>query len=115
MPRRQADANGRLMLPEQFIPLGRQILVRACRQTALWQRQRQGLGQLTVGVNLSARQFQQRDLLEIIRAILQTSGLAPQSLELEITESTVMADVAQAAQTLKRPYAMGVKLALDDF
>ncbi len=123
MPRRQADADGRLMLPEQFIPLaewtgliippGRPILKQACRQTALWQRQ--GFGQFTMGGNLSARQFQQRDLLEIIRAILQTRGLAPQSLELEVTESTFMANVAQADQTFKQLYAIGVKLALDDF
>jgi diguanylate cyclase (GGDEF)-like protein/PAS domain S-box-containing protein len=115
--------HGRVIAPNQFIPLaeetglivklGERLLEMACRQTAKWRAQ--GFGQLKVAVNLSARQFQQQDLLEMVRSVLERTGLPPEGLELEITESTVMANVAQAAQILKSLAAMGVRLGLDDF
>ena len=68
-----------------------------------------------MGVNLSARQFQQADLLQQITAALDESGLDPRLLELEITEGILMEDPLAAAEVLRRIAAMGIRLALDDF
>ncbi|SDS98328.1 diguanylate cyclase (GGDEF) domain-containing protein [Friedmanniella luteola] len=113
-----------LVPPDQFIPLaeetglinvlGRWVLEEACRQGRLWQL---ALGDptLQVAVNVSARQFQQVDLVEQVATVLRTTGLPPASLLLEITETAVMGDPAKAAATMRRLAAHGVRFALDDF
>ncbi|CAA7626774.1 putative Diguanylate cyclase [Candidatus Terasakiella magnetica] len=96
-----------------IIPIGQWVLETACRQMAIWRQAALPIGM--VAVNLSARQFQDPQLLENIAGILATSGLPPQSLELELTESTVMANPAQAAHSLDRLRQMGISIAVDDF
>jgi EAL domain-containing protein (putative c-di-GMP-specific phosphodiesterase class I) len=74
-----------------------------------------GYSPISVAVNLSARQFRQEDLAERVGSIVRASGLPPQRLELEITESMVMRDPDAAADAMKRLRAMGIRLAMDDF
>ena len=69
----------------------------------------------TIAVNLSARQFQQRDLVTCVEATLQASGLPPARLELEITESAIMQDVESAIDMMHALHDVGVRLAIDDF
>jgi len=74
-----------------------------------------GYPPISVAVNLSARQFRQEDLADRVGSIVRASGLPPQRLELEITESMVMRDPDAAADAMKRLRAMGIRLAMDDF
>jgi diguanylate cyclase (GGDEF)-like protein/PAS domain S-box-containing protein len=109
--------------PSQFIPLaedtglivpiGKWVLETACAQNMAWQRE--GLPPITVAVNLSARQFADENLLKNITTALQETGLAPELLELEITESMVMQNAEQAIKLLVAIKQMGVRLAVDDF
>ena len=96
-----------------ILPLGEWVLREACTQATAWARQ--GLDPGSMAVNLSARQFRQADLLEKVAATLRETGLAPGSLELEITESMVASQVDSAVATLHRLNALGVRLAIDDF
>ena len=112
-----------LLMPGQFIdiaeetgdivPMGLWILREACRQTREWQ-VRLGLPSLQISVNLSARQFQEPDLVETIRVVLDETGLPPSSLILEITESGLM---QRTAGTVGRLADCGrsAHLAIDDF
>ncbi len=97
----------------QIIPLGEQVLRMACQQSRSWQDQ--GLPPLRLAVNLSARQFQQRDLVETVDRALAETGLSPHFLQLEITEHVAMQDAEFTAATLKRLRDMGVQVAIDDF
>jgi diguanylate cyclase (GGDEF)-like protein/PAS domain S-box-containing protein len=109
--------------PSQFIPLaedtglivpiGKWVLETACAQNMAWQRE--GLLPIGVAVNLSARQFANENLLKDIASALQETGLAPELLELEITESMVMQNAEQAIKLLAAIKQMGVRLAIDDF
>ncbi|RFC40191.1 MAG: PAS domain S-box-containing protein/diguanylate cyclase (GGDEF) domain-containing protein [Candidatus Nitrotoga sp. CP45] len=111
------------VLPAQFIPIaeenglippiGEWVLREACRQNQEWRKL--GLAKITMAVNLSAVQFRQKNLGEIIKAILYESGLAPSGLELEITEGVVMQDAEAAILLLEDMKAMGLKLSVDDF
>lgn len=113
-----------LVRPDEFIPLaeetglilplGRWILAAACRQAAIWAGQR-GARPLLMSVNLSARQFQHPDLVAEIAAILDQTGLRPECLSLEITETVMMEDAAMTNATLRQIAALGVQLSLDDF
>jgi len=96
-----------------IVPLGEWTLRTACRQARAWRVA--GLPQLTVSVNLSARQFRLPGLTAMIAQILQQTGLEPESLELELTESSAMEDAAATTATLQELRALGVQLALDDF
>ncbi len=112
-----------MIAPGDFIPvaeesgfilqIGAWVLREACRQAVAWQRA--GLRPVTVAVNLSARQFRQPELVELIRTILAESGLAPQWLELEITESTLMDQAGETLARLRQLKEMGIRLAVDDF
>ncbi|MBV8472044.1 MAG: EAL domain-containing protein, partial [Hyphomicrobiales bacterium] len=109
--------------PKQFIPLaeetglivpiGRWVLNTACAQAMAWRRQ--GLPPLSLAVNLSPRQFSDETLLQDIDAALAASGLPPELLQLEITESMVMHNVARAIELLDIIRSRGVRLAIDDF
>ncbi len=94
-------------------PLGEWVLRAACRQNVAWQRA--GLPALCVSVNFSLRQFQQTNLVEMIDQMILESGLDPKYLEMELTESAVMKDTAQAIETLNRLKLLGIKISLDDF
>ncbi len=109
--------------PNDFIPLaeetglivliGRWVLNTACQQSARWQQQ--GLLPVCMSVNLSHRQFYDEHLIGDIQQALETSGLHPDHLELEITESMVMQNTNRAIEILKGIKALGVRLAIDDF
>ncbi|RJF99239.1 EAL domain-containing protein [Noviherbaspirillum saxi] len=96
-----------------IVPIGVWVLRTACRQSMAWQRA--GMGPLRIAVNLSARQFYQQDLVATIRDILAETGLEPQLLELELTESMMMNDVEVAVDILRNLKAIGVQLSIDDF
>ncbi|MCC2974940.1 EAL domain-containing protein [Massilia sp. IC2-476] len=96
-----------------IVPIGAWVLHTACRQNVRWQRA--GLGPLRIGVNLSARQFAEPDLVQTVRSVLDETGLQADSLEIELTESMMMADVESAIETMHCLKAMGVKLSIDDF
>jgi diguanylate cyclase (GGDEF)-like protein len=112
-----------MVAPMKFIPIaeetglivsiGKWVLKTACTQNVAWQQM--GLPHLNMGVNLSARQFADEDLLRDITAILEETGMRPDLLEFEITESTFMHDVDKAMSTLKEFRDMGVRLAMDNF
>jgi diguanylate cyclase (GGDEF)-like protein len=96
-----------------IVPIGEWVLRNACKQAKLWHR-KYGT-QMTVSVNLSARQFQQPDLVDQVRAALREAGLPPEMLELEITESSAMQNAENAIHTLRELKALGVKISMDDF
>ena len=96
-----------------IVPLGKWVLRTACRQNIVWQRA--GLPPVCMAVNLSPRQFSDPDLVADIAAVLSETGMAPQLLEIEITESIVMHDTDRAVKVLGAIKALGVRLALDDF
>ncbi|AFL73801.1 EAL domain-containing protein [Thiocystis violascens] len=96
-----------------IVPLGEWVLREACRQNRAWQIA--GLPPLTVAVNLSARQFAAGDLVALTAEVLTATGLAPEYLELELTESAVMADTEGFIETTRRLKALSVALSIDDF
>ena len=94
-------------------PIGEWVIYEACRQTKAWQEA--GVSDLKVAVNLSGRQFTDRQLLEKIAKTLEETGLDPPYLELEITESTIMNDIESTISVLEKLSEMGMALAIDDF
>jgi diguanylate cyclase (GGDEF)-like protein len=95
-----------------IVPIGRWVLERACHQAADWARA--GLT-LDIAVNVSAYQLSRKGFAEVVRLALQASGLDPSRLTLELTESTLMRDVAAAREALEAIKALGVQVAIDDF
>ena len=112
-----------LVGPDEFIPLaesrglitpiGRWVLHEACRQLKAWHDE--GLPRVPVAVNLSAIEFRQRDVVGEIAQVLQSAGLAPQYLEVEITESALMQQADHTRTTLQALQALGVAVTVDDF
>lgn len=112
-----------LVLPERFIhiaeecglliPLGRWVLREACTQAVRWRDS--GLGAVSIAVNVSAMEFRHRDFFEHALAIFEATGVDPACLQLELTESVLMRDVAASACLLAKFKAMGVQIAVDDF
>ncbi|MBT2337220.1 EAL domain-containing protein [Variovorax paradoxus] len=112
-----------LISPAQFIPLaeetglvvpiGEWVLRTACFQNRAWQDA--GLPAFSVSVNVSARQFRERTLIEQVAQALEESGLDARFLELELTESLIMEDLEKALLSMKALQAMGVQLSIDDF
>ncbi len=96
-----------------IVPLGAWVIRAACRQNKAWQEA--GLPNLRVSVNLSARQFYDKELAQSIAAMLEQAGLAPHTFGIELTESLVMADVEHAVEILHQLHAIGVQLSIDDF
>jgi diguanylate cyclase (GGDEF)-like protein/PAS domain S-box-containing protein len=97
-----------------ILPLGEWVMRTACAQTKQWQEQ--GFyQQLKVAVNLSAQQFRQPDLVDMVNAILLETGLNPECLELELTESILVEGAETAINLMRRIKQLGVNLALDDF
>ncbi|ALP63959.1 MULTISPECIES: sensor domain-containing protein [Paraburkholderia] len=120
---RWSDPEVGLIPPSQFIPVAEEsgligplsewVLREACRQNKAWQDE--GLPPARVSVNLSARQFQQRDIAKLVMQVLEETGLDPQYLELELTESTIMRNAEEAVSMLNELHALGIGLAIDDF
>lgn len=112
-----------LLYPAEFIGLaednglivsiGEWVLRTACLQSKSWQDA--GYDPLRVAVNLSARQFQQPGLVEVVAHVLKDTGLDPHLLEVELTEGSIMKDPNQAIRKLHELKAMGVKISVDDF
>ncbi len=112
-----------LIMPSQFIPLleetgliipvGEWILRQACWDQQAWAET--GHDPVPVAINLSARQFRNRDLIDMIHAVLKDTGTDPRLIELEITESNVMDEPEFALRTLQSAHNMGMRIAIDDF
>ncbi len=112
-----------LIEPSRFIPLaedtgmiepiGEWVLRTACRQYKAWQEK--GIIIDRLSINVSSRQFMQRKFVDIVYKALSATGMSPERLELEITESLLMEDRIDTVYILEELHAMGVKLAIDDF
>jgi diguanylate cyclase (GGDEF)-like protein/PAS domain S-box-containing protein len=92
-----------------IIPIGEWVLREACREAASWPRP------LQIAINLSPIQFRHGDLPELVHSILLQTGLAPNRLELEITEGVLVEDFSRALSILRRLKSLGVRIAMDDF
>ncbi len=109
--------------PEEFVPLaeylglinpiGNHVLKKACECCRQWNES--GLGDFTVGVNLSVVQIMQTDIVDFIKECIESNNIKPQNLVLELTERLAINDLARTKQTLMDIKALGVRLALDDF
>jgi EAL domain-containing protein (putative c-di-GMP-specific phosphodiesterase class I) len=112
-----------LVAPDDFIPIleenglivpvGEWVIRAACEQAMAWQRA--GRAPVPLAVNLSARQFMHRGLIDAIRRILAETGIAPAMLEFEITETALMQHGRQTLDTLAQISSMGIRLSIDDF
>jgi diguanylate cyclase (GGDEF)-like protein/PAS domain S-box-containing protein len=96
-----------------IVPIGEWVLRTACCQARKWQDE--GLPAVSVAVNVSAVQFRQVDFCELIRRVLDETSLAPQYLELELTESLLLSNADVMFPVFQELKAMGLKLAIDDF
>ncbi len=96
-----------------IIPVGEWVIRTACRQIREWLDA--GFPPLTMAVNLSARQFRQPNLIEMIEQVLHEFNIPPELLELELTESVMMDNLEEAVETLKKLKLLGLKIAIDDF
>ncbi|WP_081768904.1 bifunctional diguanylate cyclase/phosphodiesterase [Herbaspirillum sp. RV1423] len=115
--------NGELISPDKFIPLaeetgliigiGEWILEQACRQAQAW-KLATGMD-LTMAVNISPRQFNHSGFFEMVERTLADTGIAPHSLELEITEGVMMDNVKRSIELLGTLRRLGLKLSIDDF
>lgn len=111
--------------PDAFIPvaeetglivaIGRMVLTEACRMTARWNDGRSAADELSITVNLSATQLEAGDLVSDVRHALESSGLMPDRLTLEITESVIMQNGEATLARLRELKALGILLAIDDF
>jgi len=97
-----------------IVPLGEWVLQQACQQAKVWYEVAKGRP-FHMAVNLSVRQFGMKNLVEVVRGALEASGLPPEALQLEITESVIMQDVEANIQVLEALKMLGVRIALDDF
>ncbi|MDB5982920.1 MAG: hypothetical protein JWQ69_3935 [Pseudomonas sp.] len=96
-----------------IVPIGDWVIHSACLQNKAWQDA--GMPPIIMSVNISARQFIERDLVSRVKHALQDSGLEPCYLELELTESLIMQDLQQAIIKMQELQAMGIRLSIDDF
>ena len=120
---RWRDTQGHMIMPDQFIDIaeetglivqiGEWAIRRACKQAKAWQQA--GLPSLRVSVNVSAVQFRRQAIQSIVLESLQDSGLAPEWLEIELTESALLEDPNAAVKQLKKLKSIGVRVAIDDF
>ncbi len=96
-----------------IIPIGEWVMRTACQQAVYWQKS--GFDTLRMSVNLSIRQFENKNLVDSIKNILTETGMSAKNLELELTESLFMHDKVNALEVLNKIKALGIKLAIDDF
>ena len=112
-----------MVFPAQFVPIaeeyglieriGHWVRLEACTQIRAWEKA--GLGVVPLSVNVSASEFAAKDFLSGVRTVLIATGVEPENLVLELTESVLMQDAEAAVVTLAKLKAMGVQLAIDDF
>jgi diguanylate cyclase (GGDEF)-like protein/PAS domain S-box-containing protein len=96
-----------------IVPIGEWVIRTACSQSRKWHDE--GLPAVPIAVNVSAVQFRQEGFCELIKRVLQETGLAPQNLELELTESLLLSNADVMSSVFQELKAMGLKLAIDDF
>ena len=115
-----------LILPNDFIPvaeevglivpMGEWVLRSACLQSLIWHKEGLGLSDpIRTSVNLSARQFKEKKLAEMITIILQETGLQGEYITLELTESLIMQDIEYSTRVIKQIKALGIAISIDDF
>lgn len=112
-----------VLAPDEFIELAEEtgiiaelgywILLEACKQLKRWQDM--GYSDITIAVNLSARQFKDTEVVETVEAVIRETGIRPEDLELEITESIALEDITYSIDTIQRLKEIGIKFSLDDF
>jgi EAL domain-containing protein (putative c-di-GMP-specific phosphodiesterase class I) len=117
------EQGGKLVPPADFIPIleetglivpvGEWVVRNVCGQIRHWMDQ--GVAPRPVAVNLSPRQFQHKSLVAMVEAILRETGVRPELLELELTETLLMSDAEEAVEMLRQLKGLGVGLAVDDF
>ena len=120
---RWKDPHNGIIPPGQFIPMaedtgliipiGNWVMRTACAQNKLWQDN--GMKPFTIAVNISMRQFKQKDFISTVTTILQETNLEPQYLELELTETIVMEDMNATLKILHSLKSLGIRLSIDDF
>jgi diguanylate cyclase (GGDEF)-like protein/PAS domain S-box-containing protein len=120
---RLRDENGKFLSPAEFIPvaesaglihqLGECVVGEACRQHERWRNA--GMPPFSVAINLSPIQFRQKILVDQLANAIEQTGIDPACLQVEVTESAVMADVPAAIKTLNEIKSLGIRVALDDF
>jgi diguanylate cyclase (GGDEF)-like protein/PAS domain S-box-containing protein len=113
-----------MLMPAQFIPvaeessliidIGNWVLDAACRQLVAWEKN-QHLRNLALAINVSAQQFQMRDFVEKVTALIRQYGINPARLKFELTESVMLNDVADVAEKMRALKKIGIKLSMDDF
>lgn len=114
-----------LVLPGEFIPvadetglilpINHSMMLDACKQVKTWQSEFQFQPPLTMSMNVAPKQFEQPDLAKEIRGIIEQTGVAPDTLHLEIMETVAMGDAERAAHVLAELKAIGVRVSIDDF
>lgn len=115
--------DGQIIPPNEFIPLaeetglivqiGQYVLIEACKELKFWNDK--GYYDLTMAVNLSVRQFRDRDFVQMLSDIMEEIGVNPKNLELEITETLALEDLEFTVSTIRKLQELGVKFSLDDF
>lgn len=96
-----------------IIPIGEWVLMTACKQVMEWEQQ--GLGKIGINVNLSPRQFVDFNLVTVVKNVIDTTGIDPAQLDLEITESTSMLAIDKTIEILHKLKELGVSISIDDF
>ena len=96
-----------------ILPIGEFVIRTVCKQIKTWQEA--GYKQMNIALNVSGRQFEKQNLIEIIKAALQDTMISPQCLELEITESIIMRNPEKAIRILTELNALGIGISIDDF
>ncbi len=96
-----------------IVPIGEWVLRSACSQASRWQAE--GWPAMIMAINLSPRQFRDRELPGLVRRVIAETGLAPRHIELEVTESAAMQDVESSVAMMRELKAIGVSLSIDDF
>ncbi len=96
-----------------IVPLGLWVLQTACKQCRIWMDA--GYRPIRIAVNISSRQFRERDFIESVRQAVAGHGIKPSQIEIELTESLIMSDVEESIGKLQQLKAMGMKISVDDF
>ncbi|MBV1882301.1 MAG: EAL domain-containing protein [Pseudomonadales bacterium] len=95
-----------------IVPLGEWVIAKACREMGRWITSNRNI---RISINLSTVQFRQKNLVEMVRRLLRENRVAPENIEFEITESTLMEDLDDAVRTMQGLHDMGIHIAIDDF
>lgn len=96
-----------------IVPIGEWVLITACKQIHEWENQ--GINKISISVNLSPRQFAHSNLLPAVKQALNSSGIRPSKLDLEITETTAMGTINNSIEILHKLKKLGVNISIDDF